>query len=107
MAGHSTWDTLKAKRLRGEAAQEHPEYTQAVRDIDLGNKLREIRTSRNLTQAEVAKNAGITQPALSRIELGGGVPTLDMLDRIGRAMGVRFVISVGDSQADPIDLLAG
>ncbi|WP_106396432.1 helix-turn-helix domain-containing protein [Actinocorallia populi] len=87
MARHSTWKTLKAKRLQGEEVQEHPEYTQAVRDLALGDRLRDIRIGRNLTQAEVARKAGITQPTLSRIELGGGVPTLDMLDRIGRAMG--------------------
>ena len=95
MAGHSTWKTLKAKRLQGEEVQEHPEYTQAVRDLALGDSLREIRIGRNLTQVEVAKKAGITQPALSRIELGGGVPALDMIDRLGRAMstpwpGVNF-----------------
>src|SRR3982751_2200148 len=100
MAGHSTWKTLKDKRLRDAEVEEHPEYTQAVRDMDLGDKLREIRVQRKLTQAEVAKKAGITQPALSRIELGGGVPTLEMLDRIGRAIGVRFVISVGDKNAE-------
>ena len=107
MAGHGTWKTLKAKRLRDAEVEEHSEYTQAVRDMDLGDKLREIRVQRKLTQAEVAKKAGITQPALSRIELGGGVPTLEMLDRIGRAIGVRFVISVGDENAEQVDLLAG
>ncbi|GAA2886096.1 hypothetical protein GCM10010517_49770 [Streptosporangium fragile] len=107
MAGHSTWKTLKAKRLLEAGAEEHSEYTRAVRDMDLGDRLREVRVARNLTQAEVARRAGISQPALSRIELGGGVPTLEMLDRIGRAMGVRFTISVGDDQAEQIDLLAG
>ncbi|WP_232320109.1 helix-turn-helix domain-containing protein [Herbidospora daliensis] len=75
--------------------------------MDLGDRLREVRVARNLTQAEVAARAGISQPALSRIELGGGIPTLEMLDRIGRAMGVRFTISVGDEDAEQIDLLAG
>ncbi|WP_433250825.1 helix-turn-helix domain-containing protein [Streptosporangium sp. CA-135522] len=75
--------------------------------MDLGDRLREVRVARNLTQAEVARRAGISQPALSCIELGGGVPTLEMLDRIGRAMGVRFTISVGDDQAEQVDLLAG
>ncbi|MEV0419346.1 helix-turn-helix domain-containing protein [Streptosporangium canum] len=107
MAGHSTWKTLKAKRLLETETEEHPEYTRAIRDMALGERLREVRVARNLTQAEVAKRAGISQPALSRIELGGGVPTLEMLDRIGRAIGVRFTISVGDDQAEQIDLLAG
>ncbi|WP_067142693.1 helix-turn-helix domain-containing protein [Microtetraspora malaysiensis] len=107
MAGHSTWKTLKSKRLLEGEAEEHPEYTRAVRDMDLGERLREVRVARNLTQAEVARRAGISQPALSRIELGGGVPTLEMLERISRAIGVRFTISVGDEEAEQIDLLAG
>ncbi|WP_156045265.1 helix-turn-helix domain-containing protein [Herbidospora cretacea] len=107
MAGHSTWRTLRDKRLQEAGVEEHPEYTRALRDIDLGDRLREVRVARNLTQAEVAARAGISQPALSRIELGGGIPTLDMLDRIGRAMGVRFTISVGEEEAEQIDLLAG
>ncbi|MDX6427983.1 MAG: helix-turn-helix protein [Streptosporangiaceae bacterium] len=39
------------------------------------------------TQAAVAEHAGITQPALSRIECGGGMPALAMLDRIAKAIG--------------------
>lgn len=107
MAGHGTWKTLKAKQLRDAEAAEHPDYTQAVRDMDLGDKLRAIRIRREMTQAEVAERAGITQPALSRLELGGGVPTLEMLERVGRAMGVRFVITIGDENAEPVELLAG
>ncbi|WP_062345417.1 helix-turn-helix domain-containing protein [Herbidospora yilanensis] len=107
MAGHSTWRTLRDKRLQEAEVEEHPEYTRALRDMDLGDRLREVRVARKLTQAEVAARAGISQPALSRIELGGGIPTLEMLDRIGRAMGVRFTISVGEEEAEQIDLLAG
>src|SRR5689334_15048409 len=106
MGGHSSWKTLKAQRLREAGVEEHPEYARAVRDMDLGDKLRKVRVARGLSQAEVAKASGISQPALSRIELGGGVPTLEMLERLGRAMGVRFVISVGDETAEPVDLLA-
>jgi hypothetical protein len=52
MAGHSRWKTLQARRLAetGDAG-EHPEYEQAGRDLRLGDQLRAIRRSRNLTQA--------------------------------------------------------
>jgi predicted XRE-type DNA-binding protein len=82
MAGHSRWKTLQATRLAeaGDVA-EHPEYEQAGRDLRLGDQLRAIRRSRNLTQKEVAERAGISQPALSRI-------------------GVRFHVIVGDDAAD-------
>jgi DNA-binding XRE family transcriptional regulator len=100
MAGHSRWKTLQARRLEetGDAV-EHPEYQQAGRDLRLGDQLRAIRRSRNLTQKEVAERAGISQPALSRIELGGGMPDIETLRRLGNAMGVRFHVVVGDAEA--------
>jgi DNA-binding XRE family transcriptional regulator len=101
MAGHSRWKTLQARRLAeaGDVAG-HPEYEQAGQDLRLGDQLRAIRRSRNLTQKDVAERAGITQPALSRIELGGGVPDLETLRRLGNAMGVRFHVIVGDEAAE-------
>ena len=101
MAGHSRWKTLQARRLveTGDAG-EHPEYEQAGRDLRLGDQLRAIRRRRNLTQKEVAERAGISQPALSRIELGGGVPDIETLRRLGNAMGVRFYVIVGNEEAD-------
>jgi transcriptional regulator with XRE-family HTH domain len=68
--------------------------------LRLGDQLRSIRRSRNLTQKEVAERAGISQPALSRIELGGGVPDIETLRRPGNAMGVRFHVIVGNEEAE-------
>ena len=42
----------------------------------------------------------VSQPALSRIELGGGVPDIETLRRLGNAMGVRFHVIVGNEEAD-------
>ena len=101
MAGHSRWRTLQARRLAETGdVREHPEYEQAGRDLRLGDQLRAIRRSRNLTQKEVAERAGISQPALSRIELGGGVPDIETLRRLGNAMGVRFHVIVGNEEAE-------
>jgi transcriptional regulator with XRE-family HTH domain len=93
--------TLQARRLAetGDAV-ENPEYKQTGRDLRLGDQLRSIRRSRNLTQKEVAERAGISQPALSRIELGGGVPDIETLRRLGNAMGVRFHVIVGNEAAE-------
>ncbi|MFC4011971.1 helix-turn-helix domain-containing protein [Nonomuraea purpurea] len=94
MAGHSRWKTIKAARLR-----EDVEYVQAGLDLRLGDMVRARRIELGLTQAEVAQHARISQPALSRIEGGGGVPTLAMLDRLARAMGTTFTITVGQNAA--------
>ena len=100
-AGHSRWKTLQAKRLADTGdVVEHPEYAQAGRDLRLGDQLRAIRRSRDLTQKEVAERAGISQPALSRIELGGGVPDIETLRRLGNAMGVRFHVIIGKEDAE-------
>ena len=95
MAGHTRWRTVKAKRLEGEQVAEHPEYVQAGLDIQLGDMVRDRRRELGLSQADVAERAGISQPALSRIEGGGGIPTLAMLDRLARAMNTTFTITVG------------
>ncbi|MED7926646.1 helix-turn-helix transcriptional regulator [Nonomuraea bangladeshensis] len=96
MMGHSRWETYKAKRLREmEAdAQPHAEYEQAGRDLELGDQLREIRKRRGLSQKVVAERAGMSQPALSRIEGGGGIPDIATLLRLGAAMGVRFRVEL-------------
>ncbi|RVX47320.1 helix-turn-helix protein [Nonomuraea polychroma] len=94
MSAHSRWKTIKAARLR-EDVVEHSEYAQAGLDLRLGDMVRARRIELGLTQAEVAQRAQIGQPALSRIEGGGGVPTLAMLDRLARAMGTTFTITVG------------
>jgi DNA-binding XRE family transcriptional regulator len=92
------WKLHRERRLR-EGALDHPEYEQAGLDLRLGDMVRERRKELGLTQGEVAEQAGIAQPALSRIEGGGGVPTLAMLDRIAKAMHTTFTITVGDRAA--------
>ncbi|MEU6711221.1 helix-turn-helix transcriptional regulator [Nonomuraea sp. NPDC046802] len=98
MAGHSRWKTVKTAQLR-EDVVEDAEYVQAGLDLRLGDMVRARRIELGLTQAEVAQHAQISQPALSRIEGGGGVPTLAMLDRLARAMGTTFTITVGQNAA--------
>jgi DNA-binding XRE family transcriptional regulator len=98
MSGHNRWKTIRAAGLR-EDVTEHPEYTQAGLDLRLGDMVRARRIELGLTQAEVARRSQLSQPALSRIEGGGGVPTLAMLDRLARAMGTTFTITVGQDAA--------
>jgi transcriptional regulator with XRE-family HTH domain len=63
----------------------------------LGDVLTVVRRSRGLTQAELAESAGLTQAALSRYESGLREPDGDVLDRLGRALGVttRFLTDAG------------
>lgn len=53
-----------------------------------GNKLREIRTSRNMTQEELANLAYIDRGHMGHIERGTKSPTLDKIEQISRALKV-------------------
>lgn len=53
-----------------------------------GNKLREIRISRNMTQEELANLAYIDRGHMGHIERGTKSPTLDKIEQISRALKV-------------------
>jgi transcriptional regulator with XRE-family HTH domain len=67
----------------------------------LGVRLARQRLEAGLTQAELAGLMGTTQSALSRVESGTVVPTLDMIDRYARALGRPLTIVFGSSDAAP------
>ncbi|MGP4020221.1 helix-turn-helix transcriptional regulator [Saccharopolyspora sp. 5N708] len=49
-----------------------------------------LRTKAGLTQTELARRMGTTQSSVARWESGGSLPTIDLLDRLGRAVDVRL-----------------
>jgi transcriptional regulator with XRE-family HTH domain len=55
---------------------------------NLGLTLRWLRCSRNRTQREMARSAGITRAMLSAYETGKQQPTLDTLGRLLVALGI-------------------
>lgn len=69
-------------------------YDEARRAIELGAMVRELRLEAGLSQEELAQRAGMTQPALSRLERGGGVPTIAVLDRIAGALHATLTVSM-------------
>jgi transcriptional regulator with XRE-family HTH domain len=55
--------------------------------MNAGTMLREARVAAGLSQRELARRAGVPQPAVSRIERNHGSPRVDTLDRLLRACG--------------------
>src|SRR4051812_43474682 len=53
-----------------------------------GSVLRGLRRHRQMSQADVAAAAGITQGYYSDVERGAAVPTVETLDRISDALGL-------------------
>lgn len=54
----------------------------------LGARVRAARLAVGMTQAELAKAAGLKQPDVARIEKGEGNPTLSKLERLSAAISI-------------------
>lgn len=53
----------------------------------IGQRLREARKRRGLTQVEMARRTGIHQPNIARLEAGRHTPALETLERLATAIG--------------------
>ncbi len=89
----------KLDEVRGRhPIEDQAAYDRAYAEADLAGRLAEIvyrlRTAAGLTQTELARRMGTTQSAIARVESGGSTPTLDLLDRVGRAVGVEITLTV-------------
>jgi transcriptional regulator with XRE-family HTH domain len=59
------------------------------KDWRLGRHLQKIRTSKGVTQEELAEKLGVSTSWIGRIETGRAVPNLKLLQRIAQALDVR------------------
>jgi transcriptional regulator with XRE-family HTH domain len=50
-------------------------------------RLREVRRSRGMTQAELSRRALVTTSYIWRLESGGAAPGIDLVARLARALG--------------------
>lgn len=96
-ADHSSYEDIA--RQRREGADYREGYDQARRAFLIGQAVRERRLALGLSQTEVAARAGMTQPALSRLEAGGAVPTIPVLERIAIALGAELIVTIAPHAA--------
>ena len=57
-------------------------------ELKIGDKLKKLRCSRDLTQEEVAAHIGISYQAISKWERGNGYPDITMLPTLANYFGV-------------------
>jgi ribosome-binding protein aMBF1 (putative translation factor) len=71
---------------RRDSDQYREGYAEARRAFLIGQAVRERRLALGLSQVQLAARADMTQSALSRLEAGGVVPTIPLLERISAAL---------------------
>jgi transcriptional regulator with XRE-family HTH domain len=55
---------------------------------DLGNKLKNLRLNKNLTQVDVAKRIGVSKSRISSYELNVNEPSLDIIVKLAALYNV-------------------
>jgi transcriptional regulator with XRE-family HTH domain len=84
-----------------------PDYAAAYpADASLGPRVGanivSLRKQRNLSQAALASAARMAAPNLSRLESGRHLPTLDILQRVSKALGVALPLLLRDAPSDTL-----
>src|SRR5215472_18202022 len=97
-APHSSYEDLAAQRRGGAEYLEG--HAEARRAFLIGQAVRERRVALGLSQTELASRAGMTQPALSRLEAGGVVPTIPLLERISAALDADLIVALAPHVAE-------
>lgn len=90
MSERTDWEELRGRRMAEPGASEA--YEAARLAFELGRRVRELRVQQGMSQTELARRAGMTQPAVARFEAGGTVPTLSVLERLARALGAELTV---------------
>lgn len=94
---HTRWKTARERTLAA-GHREDPE-TEAMRAeirlaFDLGQAVHDRRRALGISQSELAHRANMTQPQISKLELGGTIPTLPLLARLARALDASLDIAI-------------
>lgn len=81
----SSFETLLQEQLKDPKFKKEWDELEAERAIVKAIAI--ARDELNMTQAELAKKASISQSTISKIECGERVPTLKMLQKIAKSLG--------------------
>jgi ribosome-binding protein aMBF1 (putative translation factor) len=90
MSEHVRWERRPSRDNEAVRAG----YEAAKRAYQLGQAVRARRLELGISQTALAKRAGLTQPAVSRLEAGETVPTIGVLERLAAALSADLVVTL-------------
>ncbi|MGH7195747.1 MAG: helix-turn-helix domain-containing protein [Candidatus Saccharimonadales bacterium] len=79
------WKKLKAELLKNPAVRQ--EYDDLAPKYKLAQNLLKARLAKKMTQSDLAKQAGVSQVIIARLESGNGNPTVATINRVASALG--------------------
>ena len=85
-----TFDDMLNEQL--EDINFRKEYEDIQPEMDVIRAIVDARTAQNLTQKELSKRTGINQADISKLENGTRNPTVSLLKRLAKGMGMELRI---------------
>ena len=85
-----TFDDMLSKQLQDDEFRK--EYESIQPEMDVIRAIVDARTSRNMTQKELAERTGINQADISKLENGTRNPSINLLKRLAGGMGMALKI---------------
>ncbi|MFB5281817.1 helix-turn-helix domain-containing protein [Peribacillus sp. Hz7] len=73
--------------------------------VNLGKRLREIRTDKGISSTQLEFLSGVTQSTISKIENNTHSPSIETLLKICSALEISIVDLFKDNETLPIDLM--
>ena len=67
----------------------------------IGDRLRELRENKNLSQGDIEKRTGLLRCYISRVENGHTVPAIETLEKLARALEVPLYQLFYDGEEPP------
>ena len=86
----SRYEEYKRKALKKPDVKR--EYDALEPEYDIIQAMIDARKDQNLTQKELSDRTGITQADISRIEKGTRNPSLEMLKRLAKGLGMQLKV---------------
>ena len=68
-------------------------------DNTIGNKIKELRTQKGLTQKQLADDCGIADSAVRKYESGKVTPKIEMLRRLSNALGYNLIQYLSEQES--------